>query len=134
MATPVYELRSLRAVGVFHPRDAYLERRLIWGTTPAPLAPVTYRLTAQVAGPAANQDVPIELATGRNWSGFDLFHGRVRTRDGNVRRVDLPSGTYRVRLTSSLYQVLDADLAMPQATAPHVLRLEPGPAYPFPRA
>ena len=52
---------------------------------------------------------------------------------GTAGRVDLPPGTYAVRVESQYYQVAErTDIFLPRPDAAYFFDLEPGFAYPFP--
>jgi hypothetical protein len=134
-----YEVRGLVPQLVFDPVDVYAEERAVAGPHPRPLAPLSFRLVGEVAG-GQRQDFerPIDLEVVTNPTGFAVFLGGVPATDGVRRRLVLAAGTYVVRVESSAYQTVEReDILVPQghpAPGPYLVALEPGFAYPFPKA
>jgi hypothetical protein len=127
------ELRHLTATLILDLEDAYARARGTRGLHPRPIGAVRYELLGQiVAGQRETFDEPSRLVVQRNGSGYDLFFGEVRLRDGSRRQVI--EGSYALRVTSptAYYQASERDIAFPSPETPVFFDLQPGVGYPFP--
>jgi hypothetical protein len=148
----VIESRSLSAILILSLEDAFARDRARPNAHPRPFEPLRFWLVRSNAGGATTVfNPPLPLQVLHNASGYHLFFGRVLldevtqarqpARTPVTRRIDLPAGSYTLRITSPFYQTHTQafDLPMGNPNAPggmdrYSVDLEPNYAYPFPDA
>jgi hypothetical protein len=147
----VIERRSLQALLILSLEDVFARTRLAPDAHPRPFEPLQFFLIQQqVGGVVTSFDPPVLLKMSRNSSGYHLFFGREKAindprHPGTIdqaqagRLLRLPAGRYTLRITSPLYQTMEAsfDLPIKDANLPngmlnYSVDLEPSYAYPFP--
>jgi hypothetical protein len=155
MMERVFERRTLAATLIFNLEDSYLRERLGPRAHPRPYEPLRFWLVAREApGPREVYSAPRELVITRNPSGYHLFFGHEWLAHGSRKQrrthhMELAPGTYRVRVTSPLYQTEEQSVVLPlpnlnardpgnpdpalrDPLAQYTFALRPGYAYPFP--
>ena len=123
------------ACTIFDLEDRFARERGVRGKHPRPFGDISYWLVGQIVGGVRNDfEVPVQLITVRNPSGYDLFFDRVTQKGAASTRMQFEEGTYVVKINAQFYQVREHEIPMPQCNAAHSIELEPSYAYPFPTA
>ena len=129
----VREVRHLSATLILDSEDAYARTRGTRGLHPRPVGLVTYDLAGRVvAGQREMFDEPASLVIRHNASGYGLFFGEVRPRNGTHRRADEGRYVLRVGSPAAYYQSSEREVLLPNPETPVFIDLQPGYAYPFP--
>jgi hypothetical protein len=148
----VLERQTLSATLILNLEDAFVRQRLGAAVRRRPLEPLRFSLVERVVGGVTDRlTPPRDLVVTRNASGYHLFFGRERLRDGSTTMLDMSDGSYTIEITSPsrFYQTVRRTFAVPmpnpniiEANSPDPVQrnpmlgysvdLEPGHAYPFP--
>jgi hypothetical protein len=124
-----------RAVQIFDLEDEYARERGVRGGHPRPIGRISFRLVGQLINDTRQEfDEPLKLITLGNPSGYHLFFGMVKPRNGATSGTRLANGRYVLSVESDFYQKAEVtvDIPMPDPKVPVRLDLSPGYAYPFP--
>jgi hypothetical protein len=149
----VLERRSLQALLILSLEDVFARARLAPDAHPRPFEPLQFFLTQQQAGGSVTRfDPPVPLKMSRNASGYHLFFGREKAindprhpgrtdpaQAGRLLRLPVGRCTLSLRITSPLYQTVEAsfnlpitDANLPDGMKNYSVDLEPSYRYPFP--
>lgn len=128
----LYERFTARPLGAVTLVDEFARLRGTRGPFPPLVGPVRITLVEEITGGGPVRiDPPLRVRPEVNPSGVYLFPDEVIAPGGVALR--FPSGTFRLRVESDFYQTLNPIIAFPIDLAQMpLLRLLPGPAYPFP--
>src|SRR6266568_4268254 len=129
-----FELRRMAATLVFDLRDEFAQLRGTRGPFPRPFEPIKFFATAEGVGPNRREfKPPLELIVQRNGNGYHIFHNTIKQPDGTVLKSALAAGTYDLRVDGRFYQrAKQANIAVPNSSAPLSIDLFPAYSYPFP--
>ncbi len=123
------------ACSIFDLEDRFARERGVRGKHPRPIGAIRYWLVGRIVGSVRTDfEVPYQLLTVRNPSGYDLFFDRVKQEGSAASRMAFEEGTYVLKIEAQFYQDREHEIPIPQCEAAHSIDLEPSYQYPFPVA
>jgi hypothetical protein len=145
MSGVVFEIQRRRAELVLDCEDGFRRDLGFAGPHPRAVGPLRFWLTGRRVAAIIEPIVPpLELEVIVNPSGYHLFFGKVKDKDGRTLDLDAEPGVYLLRVEGGLYQRAEIEVEFetlfapstprPGLRQPFLVDLQPGYAYPFPRS
>jgi hypothetical protein len=142
----LYSHRVKSAVLVLNLQDEFARIQVGKGF-PRPIEPLSFYLVGTYQGGNLEEFLaPVRLFIQTNSGGYHLFFGEERVDKDTKRNLFLQDGDYQLRVESPYYQSAEKQVHIPMGDVNfppsggqdpmigYTIRLQPGPAYPFPDA